>query len=49
MLGQAEHAGVSETSEVVDITISMVEEVGELVSRCKADGVEDGPPAAPMR
>ena len=38
---------ISKPSEAVDHTISVVEEVGDLVSIVEADGVEDGPPPGP--
>ena len=38
---------ISKPSGAVDHTISVVEEVGDLVSIIEADGVEDGPPPGP--
>ena len=47
VMRQAEHVDISKPSEAVHHTISVVEEVGDLLSIGEADGVEDGPPPGP--
>ena len=43
MLRQAEHVDISTPGEVVYRTFAIEEDVGELISCVKADGIKDGP------